>query len=59
MMLLFWLPIIALGAWFLSRNAKPGGLGAGNSAMDILKARYARGEINREEFLARKQDLAD
>ncbi len=28
-----------------------------DSAMDILKKRYAQGEINKEEFDARKKDL--
>lgn len=29
----------------------------GSSALHILEERYARGEIDREEFLARKRDL--
>lgn len=28
-----------------------------NTSMDILDERYARGEINREEYLERKQEL--
>jgi putative membrane protein len=30
---------------------------AAPSALDILEQRYAKGEIEREEFLARKRDL--
>lgn len=31
---------------------------AGRSALDELEKRYARGEIGREEFLEKKQDIA-
>ncbi len=29
------------------------------SALDILEERYARGEINRDEYLEKKRDLSD
>jgi putative membrane protein len=63
--LVFWLLALVLFAgcvfWFmrsspsigLGRNAasaRPGGL-------DLLEQRYARGEVNREEYLQKKGDL--
>ena len=58
-MLVFWGGVIAgvvLGIrWLVRQNGDPG-LG---SALEILRQRYARGEINREEFEARKHDLQE
>ncbi|CAG1009286.1 hypothetical protein ANAEL_03784 [Anaerolineales bacterium] len=50
--------IVLLVVW-LARNAGRTTLGAssGDAPLDILKARYARGEINKEQFDAIKQDL--
>ena len=43
---------------YLWRVGAPGGsTGSGGSAVRILEERYARGEIDREEFLQRKRDL--
>lgn len=62
-MLLFWVGIIAaivwLGAW-LFRQGRPlvqGPEVSHPSALDILKERYARGEISREEYERMRQDI--
>ena len=58
MMLLFWILVIAavvLGVRWLMSDQKER---RGDSAMEILRQRYARGEINKEEFDAKKKDLS-
>lgn len=59
--LLFWLLIIfgivVLVKW-LARSQGPTGVPPAKSALDILKERYARGEIEREEFEQKKRDLS-
>jgi putative membrane protein len=68
----FWLILIALILVVLviaSRSSLRGGVSSGansglapsaggSSALDILGARYARGEIDRGEYLERKKDLS-
>ena len=56
-MLLFWglvITGIVLGIRWLVGASRPS---ATDRALEILRERYARGEINREEFEARKRDL--
>ncbi len=58
-MILVWLVPILLVALVMrygirDRNGKPK-----RTALDILEARYARSEIDRDEFLKRRADLTE
>ncbi|MGQ9571958.1 MAG: SHOCT domain-containing protein [Dehalococcoidia bacterium] len=55
-MIVFWGAIIALVVWAI-RQLTEGRGGKGN-ALDIAEARYARGEISREEFEQIRRDLS-
>lgn len=48
--------VILLAKGSLS-TVKKEGEPAGESALDVLKKRYARGEISKEEFEEKKRDL--
>jgi putative membrane protein len=65
---LFWIVVIAGGIWLLSslfpkNNTTPPGDAIGNSsddsksAVNILKQRYARGELTKDEYDAMRYDL--
>jgi putative membrane protein len=57
-MVVFWLALLAaigVGVWWLVRAAR--GIRQ-DRALEALRERYARGEITREEFEARRRDLA-
>lgn len=57
-MILFWVLVIVGIASFVRTLGKPDSTSAdGATAVDILKRRYAAGEITREEFEAKKRDL--
>ena len=62
-MFLFWGMIIAgfivLLRMFSSKNIKETGIESPETALDILKKRYARGEIDKEEFEEKKQVLGE
>ena len=61
-MVIFWIAVI-IGIIFLIRwlvqSTSAGGHGARSeeAALDILKKRYARGEIDKKEFEQKKKDL--
>ncbi len=61
-MALFWVALIVgiifLIRWlFVSTGAKGHGATSEDSPLEILKRRYARGDINKEEFEQKKRDL--
>ncbi|MBI2854243.1 MAG: SHOCT domain-containing protein [Chloroflexi bacterium] len=59
LMILFWAAVIAGIVLLVRWLIQPGrGVGTGEpSAIEILKKRYARGEIGKEEFEEKKRDL--
>ncbi|MGE4272314.1 MAG: SHOCT domain-containing protein [Desulfitobacterium sp.] len=55
---LFWVLIVWLGvSLFKKGNDRTDTLNSRHDAMDTLRERYARGEIDSEEFHRRKEDL--
>lgn len=56
MMLLFWGGVVLLIAWVIREAGGRGSLRE-KSALDILKERFAKGEISREEFEKIKKDI--
>lgn len=59
---LFWLIIIALAIWLIVRLAGRGGAPGGgpegrHRAEEILRERYARGEVDRETYQRMLEDL--
>ena len=62
-MAVFWVALVLLIIFVIRRlivsgRSQGGHSTAGDSALEILKKRYARGEINREEFEETKKDLS-
>jgi len=57
--ILFWVLIIAgvvfITMWFLERNKEASSFN--ESALDILKKRYAKGEIDQKTFERMKKDI--
>lgn len=61
-MIAFWVlivvAIVVLIKWLARSGEKPTTPTAPTSPLDVLKLRYARGEISREEFEQMKKDLS-
>ncbi len=57
----FWIIILGAIVYLIvrltSQSSRSSGNQQGETALDILKKRYARGEISKEEFESMKKDL--
>ncbi len=54
--------VIVLIVWLVARAAPPqtpGALSAGHDALELLRVRFARGEITEDEYRAAKQVLEE
>jgi putative membrane protein len=52
--------VVLVILWFVAKRVLPKNTGAGGlseNALEILKARYARGELSREQYLDMRRDL--
>ena len=56
MMIVFWALIVMLIVW-LVREISGRHSGSNSRVLDILKERYAKGEISKEQFVAMKEDI--
>jgi len=55
-MMLFWIALLGVVVYLIVRQGQRNAPQA-DSALDILKRRYARGEISKSEFEERKKDI--
>jgi putative membrane protein len=57
---IFWVVLIIVGFLLFRQysKVKKGSEDKGSTPLDILKQRYAKGEINKEEYETRKRDLS-
>jgi putative membrane protein len=62
----FWIILLAIGiaavVWIVRAGTHgghyaPPRIQRGSSGLDVLEERYARGELNRDEFLQKKRDI--
>ena len=56
MMVVFWAAIILFVVW-LAREVSGKNSHSSSNALEILKERYAKGEIDKKEFDEKKKDL--
>jgi putative membrane protein len=57
LMLVFWAAIIYFVIWLVRNNTNRNGNEDSKKALDVLKERYAKGEITKEQFESIKKDI--
>lgn len=57
LMLAFWVLLILLLIWAVRESKHGNHSPSGDRSLDILNERYAKGEIDKEEFKAKKKDI--
>jgi len=56
-MLLFWVGVAVLIMWAVRNGGNSAGRDRPDRALEVLKERYARGEIDDDEFRSRRSEL--
>ena len=56
-MIVFWIAVIYFIVWLVRENTNKNGSGDKKS-LDVLKERYAKGEITKEQFESMKKDIS-
>jgi len=61
MMIIFWVAIVLFIVWLVkeTKSGNSSDIPRSKSALDILKERYAKGEIDKKEFEEKKTDLGN
>ncbi|MEX0953483.1 MAG: SHOCT domain-containing protein [Nitriliruptoraceae bacterium] len=57
-MSLVWLALLGVAVWLVISINRPTARRPGNQALTILAERFARGEIDHDEFESRRSELA-
>ncbi|MFZ5660257.1 MAG: SHOCT domain-containing protein [Pseudomonadota bacterium] len=57
LMLLSWVAVIGLAIWLVAFLSRRPSRSTPPSALEILKRRYAEGEIDKEEYEQKRKDL--
>jgi putative membrane protein len=56
-MILFWLAVILLIIWLFKQIRGPQAATQTETPLELLKKRYAKGELDKKEFEEKKKDL--